>query len=568
MQSLAYMQNMWQTMLEGTAADKTAKPKVRGLWINLLNMDKFVRVNDLKPVTNPSYLNGKSFTPDGVLGNEIFGIDQYSRRNRFAYIDLVQHYMHPLAALKLYAYDRKLSDVLFARGRYKLTSAGELIEDPDGEAGPEFLYKIWGKVKTKDKDSVITKEVQKFYEQSRDVLFLTKFPVIPAFYRDINKAAMASGDTYEIRKSSAIINSQYCSIISYVQSMNTYTSGFASMTYTSQARVQTILVDIYNSLMVSTVKGRPSKFGMLRKSLAGKNLPYTSRLVITAPNLNKSSLSQCMVKYGYATVPLMYVCSLFMPFMVHELKNYFDAHFLQGGKFPVTNADGKTEYVTFERSYDENEINAMLTKFINSPETRFEEILTPPDRNGKRHNIMLEGRFNKDNTTFRRKATITDILYINAVRVVADKHVDITRYPLDNPNGQNPYRIIVATTTETQPVTIGNTVYEHYPIIKGDPLNVFMATGQISNTMIEKMNSLSIPTGMWVMRAVNCWNGLKPLTPYKGTKVETRSTDDPMVKSYGIVTMSNQQLTQYNWEKFNDYRPRVQNGSWYSLVYR
>ena len=39
MQSLAYMQNMWQTMLEGTAADKTAKPKVRGLWINLLNMD-------------------------------------------------------------------------------------------------------------------------------------------------------------------------------------------------------------------------------------------------------------------------------------------------------------------------------------------------------------------------------------------------------------------------------------------------------------------------------------------------------------------------------------------------
>ena len=71
----------------------------------------------------------------------------------------------------------------------------------------------------------------------------------------------------------------------------------------------------------------------------------------------------------------------------------------------------------------------------------------------------------------------------------------------------------------------------------------------------------SIPTGMWVMRAVNCWNGLKPLTPYKGTKVETRSTDDPMVKSYGIVTMSNQQLTQYNWEKFNDYCSRDQNGS-------
>lgn len=476
-------------LLETTAAsmqkDKVVQPK--SLSVNLLDVEKFVKVNALSEVRNAVYLeNGRNFTPDGVLSNEIFGMDTYSRRNRFAYIDLKQHYMSPLAALKLYSYDRKLSDVLYARGRYKLVG-DTLVEDPDGEAGPEFLYRIWGKVKVKDKESITTKEIQTFYEEDRDNLFITKFPVIPAFYRDINKQAMASGDTFEIRKSSALINSQYCSIISYVQSLNTYTNAFASMTYNTQSRIQTILVDIYNSLMVETVKGKPSKFGMLRRSLAGKNLPYTSRLVVTAANLNKRSFSQLQTRFGYATVPLAYICSMFMPFMIHDLKEFFEQEFIRGGKYPVVHKDGSTEYVTFTESYSENDISGMIVKFINSPETRFQELQTPPDVNGRRYPIRVTGRFNKDNTTFSRNATYTDILYMSAVRVCKDKHVDITRYPMDNPNGQNPYRIIIATTNETNPVTIGDTVYDFYPVIKGDPLNVFISTGQISNTMLGPM---------------------------------------------------------------------------------
>ncbi|MDE6040382.1 MAG: hypothetical protein K2F99_02290, partial [Muribaculaceae bacterium] len=428
-------------------------------------MDKFVQANSLRECSNPTYLeNGRNFTPDGVLSNEIFGMDQYNRRNRFAYIDLHGHYMTPLAALKLYAYDRKLADALFSRGRFKLTSAGELVNDPDGEAGPEFVYNIWGKVKVKAKESITTKEVETFYKQSRDELFITKYPVIPAFYRDINKAAMASGDTYEIRKSSALINSQYCSIISYTQSLSTYTSAFATMTYSTQARVQTLLVDIYNSLMVDTVKGKPSKFGMLRRSLAGKNLPYTSRLVITAANLNKKSFSQLQTRFGYATVPLAYICAMFMPFMVHDLKEFFEQEFVRGGKYTVKSSDGTVRQTTITESYSENDINGMIVKFINSPETRFQTIQTPPDVDGKRYTMSVNGRFNKSQTTFSRAATYTDILYMSAIRVTADKHVDITRYPMDNPNGQNPYRIIVSTTNETVPVTIGDTVYEHYPV--------------------------------------------------------------------------------------------------------
>ncbi|MCM1233541.1 MAG: hypothetical protein NC489_25785 [Ruminococcus flavefaciens] len=391
--------------------------------------------------------------------------------------------MNPLAAVKLASYDRKLSDILYARGTYKLTKEGALIEDPDGDSGPEFLYRIWGKVKVKDKTTETTKEVQKFFEKSREQLFLTKFPVIPPFYRDINVNSNSSS------KSSNIINSKYSSIISYTQSMASYTNSFGNMTRLTQARVQTLMVEIYQELMVKEVKGQPSKFGMLRRSLAGKNLPYTARLVITAPNLNKSSLSQVQVKFGYATIPLAYICSLFMPFMIHNLKEYFEGEFIRSGKYTVASADGKERQITFQESYDENAITGMINKFINSPGTRFDPIYTPPDVEGKRYPMMITGRFNKDNTSFSRKATFTDILYIVALKTVEDKHVYITRYPMDNPNGQNPYRIIVATTNETKPVTIGDQVYEYYPVIKGDPMNAFMSTGQFSNTMIGPMGA-------------------------------------------------------------------------------
>ena len=126
--------------------------KPKGLWINLLDIERFINVNNLQPVTNPVFIDKRTFTTDGVLSNAIFGVSQYDRKNRFAYIDLAPyHYMNPLAAVKLASYDRKLSDVLYARGTYKLTKEGALVEDPNGDSGPEFLYRIWGKVQVKEK---------------------------------------------------------------------------------------------------------------------------------------------------------------------------------------------------------------------------------------------------------------------------------------------------------------------------------------------------------------------------------------------------------------------------------
>jgi hypothetical protein len=453
-----------------------------GLFSDILDIDKFIKINNLKQCTDPIFISKNSFTVNGVLSYEIFGTSVEERRSRMAYIDLNGHYMHPLAAKKLKAYDRKLNDILMALGRYKLSADGELIKDDEnGETGPEFLYKIWGKVKVKDKNTVTTKEIQKFYERPREKLFITKWLVIPAFFRDINTSTMS------FSKSTNTLNNWYSSIISYTQTMAMYTEMFGHMTALTQARVQNLLIEIYKYLMEDTIKGNPSKFGMLRRYFQARNVNYSARLVISASNQRKDSYTSVQVKLGEGLVPLAAAISCFYPFVVYEMKRYFDMEFIQSGQLPVLTDSGKIEYITFSDTFDEKHITDMITRYLNSPSTRFDLVETPPDKNGRIGKMTITGRFGKSDTTITRPATVTDILYITTMRAVKNKHIIVTRYPLDNFNGQFPAKIAIASTIKTTPATIGTDIFQFYPICEGDPNNAFVDTMQFSNTYLNAL---------------------------------------------------------------------------------
>jgi len=456
-----------------------------GLFANLLDVDKFVSINRLQSCDNPVYIDRNAPTADGVLSYEIFGSSTFERQNRMAYIDLSpHHYMTPLAAATLNSYDRTLNKILYSQGRYRFED-GKLIEDfVNGESGPDFLYEIWGKVKVKDKETITTKEVQKFFEVPREQLFIDKFPIIPAFYRDLN----VSGEGAYIKKSSNVINSQYSSMIAYTKTLRKYTDTFGHMANLTQSRIQSVMVDIYNALMVQQVKGKPSKFGLIRRAMQGKNVNYSARLVISSPILQRSSYRDVMVKFGTAVVPLAYTITCFFPFVVHHMKRFFDQEFLQGGKYPYLDDQKQLRYTTITRSYSENEITDMITHYLNVPADRHNTVLTPEDVQGRRFPMLITGKFGQENTTITRLATITDILYIVAKIATEDKHVFITRYPLDNYNGQWPGRVEISTTVRTTPAIIGNKYYPFFPICEGDPANNFIDTLQFSNTMLGAMN--------------------------------------------------------------------------------
>jgi hypothetical protein len=101
--------------------------------------------------------------------------------------------------------------------------------------------------------------------------------------------------------------------------------------------------------------------------------------------------------------------------------------------------------------------------------------------------MTITGRFGKSDTTITRPATVTDILYITTMRAVKNKHIIVTRYPLDNFNGQFPAKIAIASTIKTTPATIGTDIFQFYPICEGDPNNAFVDTMQFSNTYLNAL---------------------------------------------------------------------------------
>ena len=90
-----------------------------------------------------------------------------------------------------------------------------------------------------------------------------------------------------------------------------------------------------------------------------------------------------------------------------------------------------------------------------------------------------------------RKLTWCDLIYMAAVEVSKDKHVLITRYPLDSYFGQFPTKIVVASTKETEPMYIDNRFYKHYPKIREEDIG-----SNTSNKFVDTINICNMYLGL------------------------------------------------------------------------
>jgi len=67
-----------------------------------------------------------------------------------------------------------------------------------------------------------------------------------------------------------------------------------------------------------------------------------------------------------------------------------------------------------------------------------------------------------------RKFTIIDLLYIAAFDICKDKHVYVTRYPIEHYQGIYPSKISILSTHETVFQKINDRYLENYPIVYPD----------------------------------------------------------------------------------------------------
>ena len=110
--------------------------------LELLDTNKFVKVNDLKEITNNIFFvkNGIP-TSDGLLSNEIFGITKDDRANKFAYIDLGEYFMHPLVYTTWASMDNNIRKIVHGTDKFSVNDKGFIIQDDNGSNGIKFLKK-------------------------------------------------------------------------------------------------------------------------------------------------------------------------------------------------------------------------------------------------------------------------------------------------------------------------------------------------------------------------------------------------------------------------------------------
>ena len=437
--------------------------------LDLFNIDDFVRVNNCPQVTSPIFWNYDT-TPnsEGLFSYELFGTSDEERKNIFGYIDLKGHYIHPLIWLMIQKRMGALGDVMNGI-KYAVIADGKIKyvdEDFKGaETGIDFLYEHYEEINWIDAieeaeiDSIDKKTRLKFIKSlKKDEFFITKWLVLPPFYRAESSTNRSMGDN---------INKLYKELLTRVNGMNL---GFSFDIFGAETklRIQNILKDIYLSTC-SPISGKnlifekgkqegelkgTSKNSMIRKHLLGKNVDWSASNVITSPhNSNANTPDEKPVPYGYSRFPMSTLVSMFQPFYVQYISDML-ADYLNEFRAEYANKIKKIDIGQFNA----DNVEKLLKKYIKAPNSRNDQIkieFTGTDGNDYTISLALyEFKTKEDavaNKNFlARPMTLTDIIYIASKATLSDKHVYVTRFPIANFQNIYPAKIKVLTTTKTR----------------------------------------------------------------------------------------------------------------------
>ena len=475
----------------------------RYLELETLDIEKFIKANKLKEVTNPIFFERPGVTStDGLLSNEIFGITKNERSNIFAYIDLGKWFIDPLSYKMWGRVDIKVKECVRGVKNFIINSQGQLEENENGSCGIEFLRKNINNIKFKRNDSSRRDSKINFIEKNikENKLFIRKYLVIPAYYRDVDTSRS------EGKVSVGDINELYNKLLISVKSLKEADDYGIDVSNTTCGRIQDILVEIYNWFTKEPNLGQ--KRGIIKRTVMSKTADYASRLVISAPPLNVEKVNDLLVKTDTSAIPLSSLLANLFSFIVFWVRRFFENEFANG-VIPVKKKDGTVEYIEVEDpliQFSDDVIKKQINRFIKGYSNRFIPVEVKLS-NGKTVKMKFAGyKTRKDDNKetvgeeksgiSNRNLTWCDLFFIAASEMSADKHAILTRYPVNDYFGQQYTKIAVSSTKETEPMYIdlyGNTkYYKYYPKIRQEDIgsntsNKFVDTLRISNVRLSSL---------------------------------------------------------------------------------
>lgn len=463
--------------------------------------DKIITANGLKKVSSQiMYERGLDIpTVDGLFSEYIFGTTQEERMRTYAYIDLKKKFFHPYVYEVLKKLYRNIENIAAGNSSWKIDAKGNLKEiknddDPEYDedaTGMTWLVDNFHKIKFMENESLNRKEKLKFIRSlSDDEIFITKWIVIPVFYRDVDRSLG--------RPSIPKLNYEYNNLIKYSNSLSN--NGIGYFNNKAMYNIQMTLVNIrkYGQSLIE------SKHGAFHKSVLGKSIDRGSRDVISVPVMTGYERpEENPVDLFHTGIPLSKCLVLGYPFIIKWCLDFFEREFGSQQKH-VFYKRGKTGELIQEdveiadqmSIFTKDYLDKRMEKFLYTYSSRFDPIMITL-KDGKEVYMKFTGRGYSRNigspntsTIVNRPMTWTDLFYMAAIETLSDKHVYCTRYPLTDYFGIFPSRCRPLSTIKTMPVIINETVYPNYPIIdinlpKEDISSKFIDTVTLSNLFLE-----------------------------------------------------------------------------------
>ena len=458
------------------------------LQVSLLDVDDFVKKNNLVEITNPVIFDTSSNpTSDGLLSNTIFGITKESRASTFAYISLKKKFLQPLVYRIWSKVDSKIKSVIHGIGTYSIDKSGNIIEDPKGDNGIDFLRKNLDKIKFRETDSIKRERYIKFLNDNRKNFFTDKLIVIPPFFRDIkvDGGKISVGD----------INKLYINVMVSASAIGDSTEYGFSIGKSVEGRLQEGLMEIYKWFGTGTDSnpngGLPGKFGVIRRANLSKTTDYATRLVLSAPKLDVENMEDLRADFDYSVLPMTSAAANFFPFVIFHMRRFFENEFIGDTKYPIIDKDGSIIYGEIEDyqiQFSDEMLKKELDRFIHGYSDRFRPVKVLCRVKGKQEYLDLKWKgFYKepDVKALKNERSLTwcDVIYMACEEAVKDRMILITRYPIDTFYNEFATKIRLSSTIETEEAVFNDVVYTHYPKIRKEDIGK-----DTSSSFIDTMN--------------------------------------------------------------------------------
>lgn len=470
---------------------------------DILNCDKWARDHQIPEVKNGLLFTSKSSEPDpeGLLSYEIFGNPgSVERKQNWGCIDLGNMFVHPHVLYELKRYQANYGVLVAGNEDFfvspvtgKITMVSNKDPLPNGVehgTGVRFLYKVWDKInfdyKGINSGSTIMR-LEFFNSLKKEEVFMSKLPVIPAFYRDMN----SNNDKI------SEINQMYRKVLTNAASLKA-TSGMLELfgTTSSDRKVQDLLLEIYQ-YYVNIFGGTK---GFIHKNLMGKTTDFSARAVISMPRMDGNTVYDAEVDYETSAFPLATVAKCFAPFVKFGIKNIIQK--ILSGRNYITVMDRNLNLINepladdFMNDFNSDSIDEMLQLYDTSYEYRLEPFMVRiknKKNNGGRIPLAYVN-FNKNDDTVKEKTleesfqesvdeqkihaneklhplTITDMIYMATYNTCKDKCMYITRYPIEDQHNIYPTKMNIIPCIKTEKRTLFGIDYPKYPVLPRDDKN-------------------------------------------------------------------------------------------------